>query len=81
MPSIGSINQKFLLLLSKFKLTVSSEIIGILGVSFCILNLKRSSTAKSPLVTGDLSDLIVPYFRCQIISDFSGSTNIIKSTF
>ena len=57
-PSIGSINQNTLAVFFIFKSTVSSETIGILGVSFFILFVIKSFTLKSPLLTGDLSSLI-----------------------
>ena len=67
-PSIGSINQKFLDLFLVFRFIVSSEIIGISGVKSFIFSLKILSTAKSPSVTGDLSDLIVIFTPLSLIS-------------
>ena len=58
-PSIGSINQKIFEVFFIFKLTVSSETIGIFGVSSLILFVINSLTLKSPLLTGDLSSFIV----------------------
>ena len=58
-PSIGSINQNILDLFFTFKSTVSSEIIGIFGVNSEIFFDIISFTFKSPLLTGDLSSLIV----------------------
>ena len=57
-PSIGSINQKTEFLFFSFILTVSSEIIGMSGVSCSIFLLINSLTFKSPLLTGDPSSLI-----------------------
>ena len=67
-PSIGSINQNILAVFFIFKSTVSSEIIGILGVSSFILFVIKSFTLKSPLLTGDLSSLISifkPFYKDQ----------------
>ena len=58
MPSIGSINQNILFIFLIFKSTVSSDIIGILGVSSKILLVISSLHLMSPLLTGDLSGLI-----------------------
>ena len=57
-PSIGSINQKTVFLFFSFILTVSSEIIGMSGVSCLIFLLIISLTFKSPLLTGVLSETI-----------------------
>ena len=57
-PSIGSINQKIFDLFFSFRLTVSSEIIGILGVKLEIFFEIISFAFKSPLLTGEPSSLI-----------------------
>ena len=57
-PSIGSISQKIFSLFLIFKSTVSSDIIGMLGVSSKILLVIRSLHLRSPLLTGDPSSLI-----------------------
>ena len=57
-PSIGSINQKTFALFFFFISTVSSDMIGIFGVSILILLVIISLTWRSPLLTGDLSSLI-----------------------
>ena len=56
---MGSINQKILDLFFLAKSTVSSETIGILGVRLEIFLVIKSFTSKSPLLTGDLSSLIL----------------------
>ena len=57
-PSIGSINQNIFEVFLIFKSTVSSDIMGISGVSSEIFLEIISFTLKSPLLTGDLSSLI-----------------------
>ena len=57
-PSMGSINQKILFLFLMLKSTVSSDTIGIFGVSSKILLVINLLQARSPLLTGELSDLI-----------------------
>ena len=58
-PSIGSINQKILDLFLTLKLTVSSETIGMFGVSWEIFLVIISLISKSPLLTGVLSSFIL----------------------
>ena len=65
-PSIGSINQNIFSLFLIFKSTVSSEIIGILGVNSLIFFVIISLTLRSPLLTGDLSDFILKEVDLQI---------------
>ena len=65
-PSIGSINQNILAVFFIFKSTVSSEMIGMLGVSSLILSVISSFTFKSPLLTGELSSLISIFNPLQI---------------
>ena len=55
---MGSTNQNIFDLFLIFKLTVSSETIGIFGVNSLILFVINLLTSKSPLLTGDLSSLI-----------------------
>jgi len=57
-PSIGSISQKIFSLFLTFRSTVSSETIGMFGVSSKIFFVMRSLTLKSPLLTGELSSLV-----------------------
>ena len=57
-PSIGSINQNIFSLFLIFRSTVSSDIIGMEGVSSIILLVIISFTLRSALLTGDLSSLI-----------------------
>mgnify|MGYP001275416894 CR=1 FL=1 len=57
-PSIGSISQKIFAVFFTFKSTVSSETIGIFGVSSLIFLVINSFTFRSPLLTGELSFLI-----------------------
>jgi len=65
-PSMGSISQYVLSVFFFFKSTVSSEIIGMLGVSCAICSEIISLTLKSPLVTGEPSSLVFifrPFFQ------------------
>ena len=72
MPSIGSTNQKFSKLLTDLLWEVSSDTIGILGVSSKSLEVTILFTSRSPLLTGVLSDFI------SFVNPFSLSS---KATF
>ena len=65
-PSIGSTSQYVFSVFFFFKSTVSSEIIGMLGVNCIILSQIISLTLKSPFVTGEPSSLVLifrPFFQ------------------
>ena len=81
-PSIGSISQNVFRVFFFLKSTVSSEIIGIFGVKLLIFSVSILLTSRSPLVTGELSGLIIVLRPCFLSSmDFLPANSVVSIKF
>ena len=82
-PSIGSISQNVFRLFFFLRSTVSSEMIGMLGVKILILSVSILLTSRSPFVTGELSGFVIIFSSVQLSSDlcYSEIPDVTYSSF